>query len=128
MFGTLSRSELMRRIKSTNTTPELALFSALRRRKVHFKRHDRLRPGTPDCSFPRARLAVFVHGEFWHGRGNIPKTNAEFWAAKFERNQRRDRRVQRRLNRMGWKVRVLWAEAVLKDSDRAAARLVKLLG
>jgi DNA mismatch endonuclease, patch repair protein len=127
MFGSLTRSELMRRIRSENTGPEVALFRALRRRKVHHKRHDRLRPGTPDLSFPSRRLAVFVHGEFWHGRGNVPKTNRAFWKAKFERNQRRDRRVRRRLNAMGWSVMVLWAEPVLKNPDAAAAKVLSRL-
>jgi DNA mismatch endonuclease, patch repair protein len=68
-----------------------------------------------------------VHGEFWHGRGNVPKTNPEFWAAKFERNCRRGRRDRRRLNRMGWKVRVFWAAEVLRDPDAAARKILKLI-
>jgi DNA mismatch endonuclease (patch repair protein) len=121
------RSATMRAIKSSGTKPERLLERALRRAGARFKRQDRLRPGSPDVSFPRARLAVFVHGEFWHGRCAVPKTNPEFWAAKFERNCRRDRRDRRRLNRLGWRVRVLWAADVLKDPDAAAKRILKLL-
>lgn len=121
------RSAIMRAIKSQGTKPERLLERSLRRLGVHFKRQDRLRPGSPDVSFPSRRLAVFVHGEFWHGRCATPKTNSEFWARKLASNVRRDRRDRRRLNAMGWSVKVLWAGAVTRDPDAAAREVVRVL-
>jgi DNA mismatch endonuclease (patch repair protein) len=84
--------------------------------------------GKPDVSFPDARLAVFVDGDFWHGRdwfenGVAPATNPDFWIAKFERNRRRDRIVDRELRGSGWSVLRLWGSDVRKDSAAAAARV-----
>ena len=119
----MNRSEIMARIKSKNTNPELAAFRALRRIGLRFKKHDRLRPGTPDISFPRKKVAVFVHGEFWHGRGKLPKVNQEFWTAKFKRNVERDLQVSRQLEELGWKVVVVWGKDALRDPDGVALRI-----
>lgn len=112
-FGRLFRGELMARVRSiANETTEGRLASLLRRNKISgWRRHLRL-PGKPDFAWPEARLAVFVDGCFWHGhncgRNVTPKTNAQAWREKMLRNKARDRRANRRLRKLGWKVIRIW--------------------
>jgi DNA mismatch endonuclease, patch repair protein len=84
-------------------------------------------PGTPDLVFPRHRLAVFIHGCFWHrhsgcSRATVPKSRVEFWTGKFEANVARDRRDVHALKDRGWRVLVLW-ECELKNESRLRDRL-----
>jgi DNA mismatch endonuclease (patch repair protein) len=86
-------------------------------------------PGTPDVVFPRARLAVFIDGCFWHGcpeHYRAPKANAEFWRAKIERNTSRDRRVDRELLDMGWRTVRVWEHEIRIDPRGVATRVVDL--
>ncbi len=79
----------------------------------------------PDFVFPKARLAVFVDGCFWHGcprHGTRPKGNAAFWRRKFAANRARDRRVNRALRRAGWRVLRIWEHALPKLGMRSAER------
>lgn len=78
-------------------------------------------PGTPDLVFPQRKIAVFVHGCFWHRHVNCrkaskPRSAIEFWTAKFERNIARDRRVRRALRKLGWQVVTVWQCEVPTDS------------
>jgi DNA mismatch endonuclease (patch repair protein) len=80
---------------------------------LEYRVNDRELPGAPDLVFPSERLAVFVHGCFWHRhhgcpRATTPRTNRHFWETKFRTNRRRDRAARRRLLRMGWAVEVVW--------------------
>jgi DNA mismatch endonuclease (patch repair protein) len=107
------RSERMGRIRGKNTAPELALRSALHRKGFRFRLHRKDLPGKPDLVFPRYKSVVLVHGCFWHRhRGcNIattPKTNTDFWTAKFDRNVQRDRKNASQLEQGGWRVFVVW--------------------
>ena len=92
------RSERMSRIRSRDTSPEIALRKALHRLGLRFRLNDKRLPGKPDLVFPRYKTAVFVHGCFWHRHqvcniATTPKTNTAFWQEKFDRNVARDRRV-----------------------------------
>ena len=121
-----ARSAHMRTIKGRGTGPELALARQLRLLGIRPIRNDRRRPGKPDFSFPRSRLAVFVDGDFWHGRAPIPKTNAAWWREKFRRNVARDRRQNRQLNAMGWMVVRLRERDVMRAAAKLAARIKEL--
>jgi DNA mismatch endonuclease (patch repair protein) len=83
--------------------------------------------GKPDLVFPKAKLAVFVDGCFWHGcplHATWPKNNAEFWQGKIARNQARDRLVTRMLRAKGWRVLRIWEhELAKKNEGRLAGRL-----
>lgn len=131
VFSPEKRSAIMRAVKGEDTGPERRLLAALRRADLAPERQVKSLPGSPDFVFKRARLAVFVHGCFWHGhdcpRGRrAPKTNADYWSAKIARNIKRDRRVARALRELGFSVSTLW-ECRLRDADCAAQRIARRL-
>ena len=120
------RSAIMSKIRSRgNRSTELRMVHLLRLGSIKgWRRHARL-PGTPDFVFPRARVALFVDGCFWHGCPEhyvAPAINAEFWRAKLERNVARDRAADRALSAMGWKVLRFW-EHELCDADAVGLRI-----
>lgn len=123
-YDQLSRSERsihMAKIRSKgNRSTELFVESVLRQCKITgWKKHPANIVGTPDFFFPKAKLAVFVNGCFWHGcrrcARNIPQNRREFWIAKLEQNRRRDVRVLRQLRRMGIHAVTVWEHALRND-------------
>ena len=116
----LSRSENMRRVKAKNTQPEIRVRKALHRMGFRFRLHRKDLPGTPDVYLPKFKLAVFVHGCFWHGhagckKATIPKTRTEFWQNKIERTKVRDVNVREELTSMGVSVVVVWECELLNE-------------
>ena len=116
----------MSRIRSKDTGPELALRRALWRLGLRYRLHIRHLPGTPDLAFPSTRVAVFVDGDFWHGRvlresGKCPAHNGAAWQAKLGRNAARDARVDGDLRALGWLPLRFWASDVLRGTDAYAA-------
>ena len=107
------RSAIMRAVRGKDTTPEVIVRRAAHRVGLRFRLHVKELPGRPDLVLPRWRTAVFVNGCFWHRhqgcrKATVPKSNAEFWARKFNANVRRDQSNCRDLEAMGWRVVVLW--------------------
>ena len=125
------RSALMSRIRGVDTKPELAVRRALHAQGYRYRTHLRGLPGRPDVVFTKRRIAVFVHGCFWHRHGcaktSDPKSRVEYWQTKFESNVERDRRNQEQLIRDGWRVFVAWECEVEKD-DALFVRLAEFLG
>lgn len=122
------RRRVMRSVRTKGTEPERRLAEVLLEFGLRFRCNDRGVFGCPDFSFRACSLAVFVDGDFWHGRkwfaeGSSPATNADFWVAKFERNRTRDRIVDRMLRRKGWSVLRLWGSEVNKEPRRCAQRV-----
>ncbi|MBD8879802.1 DNA mismatch endonuclease Vsr [Rhodanobacter sp. 7MK24] len=108
-----ARSALMSRIRGRDTKPELAVRRYLHVRGLRYVLNDSSLPGKPDLAFKSRKVAVFVHGCFWHGhvgcaKARIPKTRSVYWRTKIAANKTRDRRVETRLRRMGWRVLVVW--------------------
>ncbi len=121
------RSAMMAKIGSRDTKPEMVVRRAVHAAGLRFRLHRRDLPGSPDLTFPRAKLAVFVHGCFWHrheGCRNCthPKTRSEFWQAKFASNVARDRRVLDELATLGWRVETIW-ECETEDPAGLARRV-----
>lgn len=115
------RSQLMSRIRSRDTKPELVVRSALHRIGYRYSLHVKGLPGTPDLVFPGRGKIIFVSGCFWHGHNckfgkSRPKSNVEFWTAKIEANMRRDRRVVGMLRRRGWRVMTVWECRIKKGN------------
>jgi DNA mismatch endonuclease (patch repair protein) len=86
-------------------------------------------PGRPDLAFPRIRVAVFVHGCFWHGCLTCqlprPRANADFWQRKLERNAERDLEIGAGLTHAGWKVITVWEHELRADMNKAALRVAR---
>lgn len=125
------RSEMMRRIRSRNTKPELVVRSCVHRLGYRFRLHDRQLPGSPDLVLRRLRMVIFVHGCFWHRHPgckdcSTPKTRTEFWSAKFRANCARDAKATSALSRAGWNVVVVW-ECETEGLSRLSRRLGRLL-
>lgn len=125
------RSRTMRAVKSTDTSPELAVRRALHGLGLRFRLHAAALPGRPDIVLPSRAVAVFVHGCFWHGhtcaRGaRTPGANRAYWQAKIARNRARDAANAEALTAMGWRVVVLW-ECEVRSPPRllAACRDIK---
>ena len=125
-----TRSQIMSRVRSKDTKPELAVRRILWRGGLRYRIHDRTLPGTPDISNKRLRLAVFVDGCFWHGCPTCysePKTNTDFWRDKVCRNRKRREKVRESLQRMGFRVVEVW-EHEADNSDAVARSLRAALG
>lgn len=127
------RSFNMSRIRSTgNETTEGALAAAFRAARIKgWRRHTSL-PGRPDFAFPRSRVAVFVHGCFWHGCPRCyrkPQTNRSYWSAKVARNRARDRIVRRLLRSLGWRIVTAWEHGLDSSAGlrRALARIERAI-
>lgn len=125
------RSAMMRAVRGKDTKPELAVRQTLHRLGFRFRLHRKDLPGRPDIVLPRHRLAIFVHGCFWHRhagckRASSPKTRSEFWNAKFEANVARDDRVQCALQDAGWKVLIVW-ECAARDVEALERMLLGVL-
>jgi DNA mismatch endonuclease, patch repair protein len=120
-ISTAARSALMSRVRGKNTKPELLVRSLLHRMGYRFRIHQKKLPGTPDIVLRRHSTAVFVHGCFWHGhagcsRARLPETRRDFWESKISRNIARDSDAAAALERLGFRVLVLW-ECELKDVE-----------
>jgi DNA mismatch endonuclease (patch repair protein) len=127
-----NRSALMKRVRRAHTAPELAVRRALHGMGFRFRLHPKDLPGTPDLVLPRHRVAVFVHGCFWHRhprckRATIPKTRADFWSDKFRSNVQRDERKARLLKELGWRVVTIW-ECETLDREVLSIQLSSFLG
>lgn len=125
------RSWNMSRIRSTNTKPELIVRSILHRAGFRFRLHVKDLPGKPDIVMPKHKTVIFVHGCFWHGhkrcrRGNLPKSNQEYWLNKIGGNKTRHAKHARKLRRMGWRVIVAW-ECQAQRPEVLAERLIEKL-
>ena len=115
------RSAVMRAVKSRDTGPERAVRKLLHEIAPGYRLHRADLPGSPDLAYGRRKLAIFVHGCFWHGhdcaRGaRAPRENAEYWTAKIARNRARDARALADLAALGWRTLVIY-ECALKDRE-----------
>ena len=107
------RSWVMSRIAGKNTTPEMRVRRAAHAMGLRYSLHKKGLPGTPDVAFVSRRVALYVHGCFWHRHSgcrlaSTPKSNAPFWLAKFERNVARDAAVEYAIQAKGWKTAIIW--------------------
>jgi DNA mismatch endonuclease (patch repair protein) len=126
----------MRAVSRRNTAAEKGLQAALRQKSLRFKTHVRILGCCPDIVFQSSRVAVFVDGDFWHGRllvegganalkKSFRKKSQAFWVAKITRNAIRDRHQTNRLRRHGWCVIRFWEREILSDAGAEAALIAK---
>lgn len=131
VFSEEKRSWVMSRVKGRDTAPELAVRSILHHHGYRFRLHRKDLPGCPDIVLPRHKKIVFVNGCFWHGhkgcrKSSRPTTNVDFWNSKIDANVARDRKVIRKLRRLGWSVLVVW-ECELRSPEKLERRLLRFL-
>ena len=132
VFDTEKRSAVMRAVKSRDTAPELKVRRAAHALGLRFRLGRSDLPGKPDLVFPSRRIALFVHGCFWHGhdcaRGaRMPHTNRTYWQAKIARNMERDAASLASLRKLDWKPAVIW-ECETKDAARLARLISRRVG
>ncbi|MES3056620.1 very short patch repair endonuclease [Sphingomonas faeni] len=115
------RSALMKRVGQKNTKPELIIRRLLHAAGWRYRLHRKGLPGTPDIVFGSRKVALFVHGCFWHGHscklGRLPKTRPEFWSAKISGNRARDARKVEQLIAQGWRVMTVWQCGLKHPTD-----------
>jgi DNA mismatch endonuclease (patch repair protein) len=121
----------MRRVKGKDTAPELVVRRLIWGLGGRYRLHRADLAGKPDIVLPGRRLAVFVHGCFWHGhdcaRGaRVPKANRDYWLGKVGRNRVRDAASREALAAAGWRVETIW-ECELKDRAALETRVCALL-
>ncbi|MFN8428532.1 MAG: very short patch repair endonuclease [Spirosomataceae bacterium] len=114
------RKKNMQAVKSNGSKIEIILSKALFSKGLRYRKNDNSVFGKPDISFRRHKLAVFVDGEFWHGkdweqRKFDHKSNKEFWLKKIERNIERDKEVNNKLTSDGWTVLRFWGSEINKN-------------
>lgn len=131
VFNPVERSAIMRAVKSSNTTPELAVRRVAHALGLRFRLNRSDLPGKPDLVFPSRKSVVFVHGCFWHGhdchRGaRMPASNRDYWLAKIGRNVARDRTTLTALKQQGWKAHVIW-ECETLDREKLSRLLARKL-
>lgn len=131
VFTPEKRSAVMRRVKGRDTGPEKTIRHLLTKLGARYRLQRKDLPGNPDIVMPGRRLALFVHGCFWHGhdcaRGSrVPRQNRDYWLAKIGRNRARDEASTAALREQGWRVETIW-ECEMKDEGALEARLKALL-
>lgn len=122
----------MKAVGRSNTGPERLLQRELRNLGLRFSTHARDLPGSPDIVFKTPRLAIFVHGCFWHRHqgcplATMPRSNREYWKLKFEANVRRDRQKLSELKKLGWRPIVVWQCELDTQAARVARRIASLV-
>ncbi len=126
-----ARSRNMSAIRSVNTKPELIVRKYLSSQGIRYRINLRI-PGKPDIVFIKKKIAIFIHGCFWHQHhcidGHIPKSNTRYWQKKLEKNQQRDVENIKRLAEMGWQTIVLWECEINKDPEKACVNVLHSLG
>ncbi len=128
----MTRSEVMARVRSTGSRPEMAVRRLVHASGYRYRLHGKRLPGRPDLVFGPRHKVIFVHGCFWHGHdcklGNRrPKTRTEFWNPKIDRNIQRDAETIRVLSEAGWASLVIW-ECQVAGHEELRSRIAEFLG
>jgi DNA mismatch endonuclease, patch repair protein len=127
-------SRTKQRVRSTNTEPELDLRRTLWAKRLRFQLNVSTLPGKPDIVFKRQKVAIFVDGDFWHGRDwkTLRKklrnrANGDYWIQKIKYNRSRDRIVSRKLATQGWHVIRVWEKDVKSNAVKVAEHIANYL-
>lgn len=132
IYDKAKRSEIMAKVHSKDTRPELTVRRLLHKLSFRFTINSSKNlklPGKPDMVLPKYKLVIFVHGCFWHLHKNckkarLPKSNKQFWKTKLESNVDRDTKNQALLKEMGWNVVVIW-ECQTVDEGQLKLKIIK---
>lgn len=115
------RSEVMARVRSRDTRPEMVVRRGLHARGFRYRLHVKDLPGKPDMVFRKYGAVVLINGCFWHGHDcqlyRFPKSNTSYWIPKIRGNIERDKRHMRALRERGWRILIIW-ECALKGRNK----------
>lgn len=132
-------SRAMSRVKSKNTAPELALRKELWGRGFRYRLYDNRLPGKPDLVFASRKIALFIDGDYWHGRQWKKRgfdsledqlsrvNNAKYWIKKIRGNMERDKKHNRELRQQGWRVIRVWETDLKKRGEKEIERIVRFI-
>ena len=122
VFSPSKRSEIMRRVRSEGTEPEVVVRNLVSGMGFRYRLHSKTLLGHPDLVFSRLHKVIFVHGCFWHGHsckgGELPASNQTYWKNKRIKDVTRDRRIRRELRRLGWKSLLVWGCQIRAERTR----------
>lgn len=127
-FTQEQRSKIMASIKGSGTKDEVRLAKALWHLGYRYRKNNKTVFGTPDITFKKWKIALFVDSEFFHGKDwetqkDRVKTNTEFWQKKIERNWQRDMEVNQTLKAQGWSVLRFWSSEIEKNLEKCVAKI-----
>lgn len=120
------RSYCMSRIKGKDTGLETRVRSELHKRGFRFRKHLKELPGKPDVVFTKAKVAVFIDGDFWHGYrfSTWEHKVSDFWKTKISKNRKRDAKNHRQLRKMGWTVIRLWQHDLNRNFESCIEKII----
>ena len=126
------RRKNMQAVKATGSQIETVLAKALFALGHRYRKNDRSVLGKPDLTFKKHKIAIFVDSEFWHGKDwqtkkHDHKSNQDFWFAKIERNIERDREVNEKLLKDGWKVLRFWGKDINKNLRTCTDKIAEVI-
>ncbi len=125
---------MMSGIRSSNTNPEVLTRKALHRLGYRFRLDSKIGKFKPDIVLRRYRVAIFIHGCYWHQHGGCKlaysdRDYSDKWKKKFSDNKQRDQRVLKKLKEDGWSVAIIW-ECTTRNSaefNKMIKRLDKII-
>jgi DNA mismatch endonuclease (patch repair protein) len=124
------RSEIMSKVRSKNTFPELAVRKLVFSLGYRYRLHAKNLPGKPDLVFPGRKKVIFVHGCFWHGhdcrQGRAPTSRTDYWLPKLEENKKRDQAKIDQLATLGWRSLVIW-QCKLRNREKLTESILDFL-
>lgn len=130
IFSKKKRSEIMSRVRATETGIEIKFRKALWGAGFRYRKNVRKYFGTPDIVLKKYKTVIFIDSCFWHGcakHGTMPKTRTAFWKKKIERNMKRDGEVTKHYRKEKWQVIRIWEHEIKKNFDKAFKRTIKKL-
>lgn len=127
------RSEIMSHIKSQNTSIEILVRQQLFALGLRYRINYKPLPGKPDIVFTKKKVAIFIHGCFWHGHNvgcrysHVSKSRTEYWSEKISRTKARDKQHLTDLEADGWHVLVIWECEICKDLPLVIEKITRFL-
>jgi DNA mismatch endonuclease (patch repair protein) len=131
-FTSEKRSEIMSKVHSSDTTPEIYVRKLLHGMGYRFRLHNQTLPGKPDLVLSKHNTVIFVHGCFWHGCPKCrhakirPQSNSEYWNKKLDHNIARDKKNISILKKLGWRVLIVWECETKKKAQASLSRKILL--
>lgn len=121
IYSEQQRSDLMKKIGSKNTKPEIIIRKIVHSAGYRFRLHRKDLPGTPDLVFPKFKKVIFINGCFWHGhqgckKSSLPTTKKELWEEKIKKNIERDSKNIADLKKRGWETLIIWECEIKKKN------------